>query len=330
MATVLVLGGTAWLGREVARVALERGHQVTCLARGEAGEVAAGARLVRADRTSPGAYDEVRDRSWDDVVDVSWQPRHVRSALEALGPRAGHWTYVSSCSVYADHATPGAGEDAALLPALEADEAAVEQYGEAKVACEQAVVRALGERALLARAGLIGGPGDPSDRYGYWVSRFALAGDGPVLVPDAPDQPTQTVDVRDLAAWLVSAGEIGAGGPVNAVGAGQPLGRLLEAARQAAGGRAQVVAADPQWLQDNEVAGWAGPRSLPLWLPWPDYAGFAARADDAAVRLGLHRRPAHETLADTLVDEQARGLQRERQAGLTRPDELALLEALRQ
>ena len=333
MGSVLVLGGTAWLGREVARAAQRRGHEVTCLARGEAGTVADGVRFVRADRSAPGAYEQVQHTDWDDVVDVSWQPGQVRSAVAALADRAAHWTYVSSCSVYADHSIPGVDESAALLEPWPDDVAGAEVYGEAKVACEQAVLAGLGDRALLARAGLIGGFGDGSDRFGYWVSRFRLAGEGEVLVPDAPEELTQTIDVQDLADWLMRAGEQRSTGPVNAVGEARRLLDVIATARDVAavgGRRATMVPADGQWLRDNTVEEWAGPRSLPLWLWSADTAGFGARSDARAMQLGLARRPLDETLADALAHEEQLGLDRERRAGLSRADELELLEALRQ
>src|SRR5262249_52753876 len=135
---MLILGGTAWLGREVAGEAVQRGHSVTCLARGTGGPAATGAHLVVADRDEPRAYDAVRDQDWDAVLDVSWQPGQVRGALAALAERASYWSYVSSCSVYASHAAPGIDESADLLPATDLDQVTIQQYGEAKVACEEA------------------------------------------------------------------------------------------------------------------------------------------------------------------------------------------------
>jgi nucleoside-diphosphate-sugar epimerase len=64
----LVLGGTAWLGRCIATTAVERGHRVTCQARGGSGVPPRGAAITRADRDSSDAYREVAGEEWDVVV----------------------------------------------------------------------------------------------------------------------------------------------------------------------------------------------------------------------------------------------------------------------
>jgi hypothetical protein len=235
---------------------------------------------------------------------------------------------MSSVSVYARNDVSGADETAVRLTPLEGETASEESYGEAKVRCEDLVTAALEDRAMLARAGLIVGPGDPSDRFGYWVGRFALAGDGPVLIPDPGDAVAQVIDVRDLAGWLLHAGQAGVVGPVNAVGQRLALAQVLGMSAAVAGFTGRLAPAGQEWLIEHRVEPWSGPHSLPLWLPEPEYAGTMARSDARAVAAGITRRPLESILHDVLADEITRGLARGRRAGLTRADELALLEEL--
>jgi 2'-hydroxyisoflavone reductase len=325
---ILILGGTAMVGRQVAREALDRGHRVTCLARGS-GPVADGATLVVADRGEPSAYDEVRGRDWDAVVEVSWQPGFVREALAALSGRARHWTYVSSNNVYASHATPGADESAELLePTAETSVDGYELYGEAKVACELASIDAAGNKLLIARAGLIGGPGDVSGRSGAWVARAARAPLEPMLVPDTPDLPTSVIDVRDLAAWIVDSAENGRTGTFDTVGPVVSFGQWIALCREVGGHTGPVVLAHPSWVVEQKVEQFMGPDSLAMWLVEPGYEGWSARRGAAALETGLRHRPRAELVADTLAWEREQGLDRERRAGLSAARERELLELL--
>lgn len=325
---ILILGGTAFVGRELATQGLARGHSVTCLARGQSGAVADGARLVVADRGRPEAYDAVRGQEWDAVFEVSWQPGFVREALEALA--AKHWTYVSSGNAYEKFDVPGADESAALREATELEVVDRELYGEAKVACELASLAAVGDRLVIARAGLIGGPGDASDRGGAWVARAARAPEEPLLVPDTPDLATSVIDIRDLASWLLDCAERGTTGTFDAVGPVVPFGEWIELVREVGGHTGPVVLAPQAWLEERKVEQFMGPESIAMWLTEPGYEGWSSRSGAAATAAGLKHRSRREFLVDTLAWERELGLDRERKAGLSPARERELIEAVRE
>ena len=258
----------------------------------------AGARHVVLDRAAPDW--SALDGDWDAVVDVARTPSWVADALDALAERVAHWTFVSTISVYADHATPGGSQDTLpLLPPItdDVEQDTPEKYGASKVGCEQDV-QARARRALVVRPGLIVGPGDPSGRFSYWPERLAAGGD--VLAPESPDRPAQVIDVRDLAAWIVTCSENRVTGVYDATGHVSSLGVMLEEIARSVGGGAELVWVDARFLHEHDVRHWAGPRSLPLWLP-DDGIGIASHDVSAAFATGLTTRPLADTAMDTLA-----------------------------
>ena len=303
---VLVLGGTHHVGRAVVEAALARGDEVTTLNRGVSGPPAAGARARHADRAS---RDDVAaalgDATWDAVIDTwSGAPRAVRDTAQLLAGRAGHYSYVSSRSVYRWPIPPGADESA---PAVGADPGSGdgEDYAAAKRGGEIAAAQAFGRRALLARAGLILGPYEIVGRMPWWLRRIERGGD--VLAPGPPGLPLQYIDCRDLAAWLLRAAEAGTGGVFNTVS--EPghatMRSLLEAAKTATGSAARLVWVPPEIIGRAGIEPWT---ELPVWVP-PDseLAGLHTGNVSAALAAGLTCRPVEDTVRDTWAWLQAEG-----------------------
>jgi nucleoside-diphosphate-sugar epimerase len=323
---LLLLGGTAWFGKAVAAEAAQRGHEVVCAARGSSGPAADGTTLVRVDRDDPGSLAGLAAEQWDAVVDVTRIPSHARYAVEALGDATAYWLYVSTGSVYADGLPPDAGPDAPTVePAgVEVDERSMEHYGELKRACEVAVQDALPDRSMLMRPGLIVGPGDPSGRFAYWPQMAASQPE--LLVPGSPDDPVQLIDVRDLATWTVTLCERQVLGVLNGIGPSMTREHYV----------AEVLRGTDAWpalrwvAQDRLLAlgvePWMGPRSLPVWLPLPEYAGFLTRDVSESLAAGLVVRPLADTARDTLA--WLRATPDARVAGLTPQEHADLLARL--
>lgn len=309
----LVLGGTVFLSREVALEALRRGYDVTCACRGVSGPVPDGAALLPWDRGEEPPEDL---GGYDAVIDVSRLPSHVRRAVAAV-PDA-HWVFVSTVNVYADESVPGGPGTLPLHDPITDDVDLAtdpEAYGPMKVACEQ-VVRDGAASASVVRPGLIVGPGDPTGRFTYWPAR--LADGGEVLAPGVPSDVVQVIDVRDLAAWIVTLAERCTVGDFDAVGRPTPLGDLLRACAP----EATLTWVDQEFLTAQRVAPWMGPDSVPLWLPRPDYDGMMQHLVAPALEAGLTLRPVEDTARDTLAwlrkhpDGAVTGIGREREQEL--------------
>ncbi len=295
---LLVLGGTHHVGRAVVEAALRRGDDVTTVTRGVSGPSTTGARALHVDRTDRAALLEALGTGdWDVVLDTwSGAPRAVRDSAELLAERVAHYVYVSSRSVYR-WPLPLDGDESA--PLVDADPLSDDDsdYAAAKRGAEIAVQQICGERALLARAGLILGPYERVGRLPWWLNRIARG--GRVLAPGPQDRPLQYVDGRDLATWMLSAADRRVTGAFNAV---SPKGHttireLLEACLEATGAGAELVWASPEVIEAAGVSGWT---ELPIWVPpGGELAGLHAGDVSAAYHEGLRCRPVGETVRDT-------------------------------
>jgi len=325
---LLVLGGTHHVGRAVVETALARGDDVTTLTRGVSGPSAPGALALRADRTDPASLRAaLGDSSWDAVIDTwSGAPAVVRDAATLLRDRAGHYGYVSSRSVY-QWPIPAGLDESGPVVAGDPGDAGSADYAAAKRGGELAALAAFGNRALLARAGLILGPYEIVGRMPWWLGRIERGGH--VLAPGPPERPLQFIDCRDLAAWMLTAADRGIGGAFNTVS--QPghatMAGLLDAAVRVTGSGARLVWVAPEVIEAAGIEGWT---ELPVWVP---PTGEAAGLHDgdvaAAYAAGLTCRPVAETVAATWRWIQAEGYPPARPGiGLDPEKERQVLESL--
>lgn len=296
MKRLLVLGGTSFVGRTVVTEAVDRGWSVTTFNRGRGTWAHSDAERITGDRTVAADLERLRDGQWDAVVDTwSGAPAVVRDSAAILGDRVDRYLYISSRAVYATPMTKNMDEGAPTV--LGAADAQATGYGQDKRGSELAVEAAFGERAVLARAGLILGPHEDLGRLPFWLLRIASGGSR--LAPGPPDLPWRFIDVRDLARWLLLAASAEMSGPFNLVGptGDATTGSVLEAAIEVTGSNAELVWVHHEAITAGGIDRW---QSLPGWVPpEPDLAGLIWTNTDRAQNAGLICRPALETVADT-------------------------------
>jgi 2'-hydroxyisoflavone reductase len=295
--SLLVLGGSAFVGRAVVAEGVARGWEVTTFNRGRANIARSNVRRLVGDRLDPGSLRALCRRDWDLVVDTwSGAPRAARDSAAILSDHAGHYVYISSGSVYAPPPPRGVDESARTVDA--SPDAGAGTYPVLKRGAEIAIAEAFGDRALLARPGLILGPHENVGRLPYWLRRMARGGE--VLCPGPADLELQYVDARDLASFVLDAALAGHHGPYNAVSrrGHATMGSLLESCRAVAGTEdTRLTWVDPEVITAAGIEPWS---ELPIWLPPEhEYAGMHDADVRRAHAAGLRCRPMPHTVLDT-------------------------------
>jgi hypothetical protein len=135
----------------------------------------------------------------------------------------------------------------------------------------------------------------------------------------------QVIDVRDLAAWIVDSAEERRTGDFDGVGPVMSIGDLLADAAKGTGTDATFTWVSQEFLAEQEVQPWAGPKSAPLWLPRPEYDGMLAHDVRPSLDAGLEVRPIADTTRDTLA--WLRENPDAEVTGLTRDEEREVLDA---
>ena len=326
---LLVLGGTIFLGRHIVDIALERGHEVTLFTRGKHNpELFGGVERLQGDRD--GGLAPLLGRTWDAVIDTSgYVPRIVRDSARLLSGAVGHYTFISTISVYGDLSADEIteGSPLATIGNPQQEEVTDEAYGPLKALCEKAAEEEMPGRTLIVRPGLIVGVHDLSDRFTWWPLRIHRGGE--VLAPGPSERRIQIIDVRDLAAWTLDMAEAGRTGVFNATGPETPLtfGELLRTCSDVAGGDSQVTWVDDEFLAKHEVGPWI---ELPLWIPeTPEMRAFYEVRPDRAIEAGLRFRPIAGIVRDTLDWALSLPADRKIRAGLDPEKERRILEAWR-
>jgi 2'-hydroxyisoflavone reductase len=299
--TLLILGGTGFIGPHLTKEAQRLNWTVTHFNRGKrAADGVPGVETLNGDRK--GQLDALRGRKWDVVIDdTGYIPKYVKMSAGLLAPNVGYCLFISSISAYASFAKPNdETSPTGKLSNPDIEEITGETYGPMKALCERYSAEAFKGRISIVRPGYIVGPLDGTDRFTYWPVRASKGGE--MLVPGTPKDPVQIIDVRDLSAWMMKLVEARTNGYFNAVSppGAFTMGDLVNASLKAspqAGTKVTWVSEDflaAQWKPDD--------LDLPPWSPMKgEEAGASLTSMKPAAKTGLRSRPLQETVNDTLA-----------------------------
>lgn len=335
---ILIIGGTKFLGRHLIEAALRNGHEVTLLNRGKFSQETFGnIEQIHGDRNFD--LEKLAGRRFDVCIDTcGYLPQSVKVSTEFLRDSIGQYIFISSISAYKNFRQANSNENAPLAELTAEQKEKFEKidvkdeltgvvlgemYGALKVLCEREAEKAMPNRVLAVRSGLIVGEFDWTDRFSYWVMRVAKGGE--ILAPANPQRFIQFIDARDLAKWIIKMAEENQNGIFNVTGKPfeMTFGKFLEEIKNVTQSNADFTWVGEEFLKEQGVEVWS---EMPLYLHESDieWQGFLSVNIDKALEKGLSFHDLGDTIRTTfdwrnsIKDDLKAGISVERESELLR------------
>ncbi len=303
--SILILGGTSFLGPHQIACAMSRGHSISTFTRGRT-EPSIHRGLFRdveqlvGDREND--LEALHGRTWDAVIDNSGRKvEWTRDSARLLQERVDLYMYTSSTGVYYPYLGSDIGESTELVlevpGGIDQEQSGEYSYGVMKANSEIEAGNAFGsDRTIIVRPTYLMGPGDGTDRFTYWPVRLDRGGE--ILVPGKSDDPVQYLDIRDLAGWMIrllenrTAGTFNAAGPASATG----MHAFVYGAHAAFNSAASFISIpDYDFLREHRLF-----YAVPWIMPTGNNAGSARINIQKARSSGLTYTPLAESIKDII------------------------------
>ena len=236
---IVVIGGTQFMGREIVRRLVTRGHDVSVLHRRDQHDLGPEVHNLQADRADQAKLADILTRGrFDAVFDLAYDWQHgttatqVEAAARSCGDQLQRYVFMSSVAAYG----PGLQrlESERLVP-----DDCPDPYSQHKASAERVLFRMHAETGFpvtTVRPPYVHGPHQPFYREQFFWDR--LLDRRPIVLPDGGVAPTQFAFVADVAEVCVRAIEVPeAAGEAFNIGHVEPMTQrsFIEALARAAG-----------------------------------------------------------------------------------------------
>ncbi|MDT0603925.1 NAD-dependent epimerase/dehydratase family protein [Thalassotalea castellviae] len=301
---ILILGGTKFIGPVIVEQLIEAGYEVTLFNRGLTNpHLFPNIEKLRGDRypaNGKGLTALKTSRKWDVIIDT-WaeNPLCVKDTLSLLQNRCKQYIYTSSMAVYPDQllSTQSGITEKAKLPTdnIPTNYNDSLNYGLNKRIADK-LVNHSSKGCVLRPHSICGIALDNiSDNQRYWPVRLQRGGE--IAAPGDGGDTTQYIDVKDLAAFILTCIEKRYIGTYNTFTT-ERFDAYLYGLKSLSSNRSELSWLSHEYLYKNNIRHYV---DMPMWAARQVVKGTFTISSEKAIQAGLTFRPLSHTFSDVLA-----------------------------